>query len=178
MDSKKYGLLLNESDIKLQRKYFNEMIKLIGIQVIYRAARENKTWTTYSEIDSNYFEPIVTGCIFEEHPNQYTMKKLGWVSEVQENSSLIVVPYDLPHIQVGALFILPSGIDNAKGRVFRVVRMSNIMLYPASITCEIVPEYEDIYSNVIYKNDSLTLLTEEEEPNMINPNLDKSEMFD
>ena len=77
MDNKKYGLLLNESDIKLQRKYFNEMIKLIGIQVIYRAARENKTWTTYSEIDSNYFEPIVTGCIFEEHPNQFTMKKLA-----------------------------------------------------------------------------------------------------
>ena len=30
---------------------------------------------------------------------------------------------------------------NAKGRVFRVISMQNIMVYPASIACEIAPEY-------------------------------------
>lgn len=56
---------------------------------------------------------------------------------------MIHVPYDLEHLQEGALFIIPSGIDQAKGRVFRVISMQNIMVYPASIACEIAPEYED-----------------------------------
>lgn len=77
-----YGLLLHEEDIKLQREYFIEMTKLIGINVIYRAPRPDKHWTRYSEIDSNYYEPELVGCIFNEHPNQKTMKKLGWNSEL------------------------------------------------------------------------------------------------
>ena len=64
----------------------------------------------------------------------------------------------------GALFIIPSGIDKAKGRLFRVSKISNIMVYPASITCEIVPEYENTYSNSQsdFKHNSFTLLNEEE----------------
>ena len=76
-----YGLLLNERDIKLQRKYFDEMCTMLGIKVIHRAPRVGKSYTTYSEIDSNYFEPAITGCIFEEHPTQRTMKKLGWIKK-------------------------------------------------------------------------------------------------
>ena len=52
------------------------------------------------------------------------------------------VPYDLPELQVGALFTIPAGIDEADDRLFRVAEMSNIALYPASITCRIMPEYE------------------------------------
>lgn len=161
--SNNYGALLHESDIKLHRKYFNEMTRLLGIKTIYRAPRPSKSWTTYAEIDSNYYEPIVLGCIFNEHPNQWTMKKLGWVSELQESASIISVPYDTPQLQVGALFIVPSGIDNAKGRLFRVSRISNIMIYPASITCELVPEYENTFSNDAYdfKHNSFNLLNKE-----------------
>ena len=54
---------------------------------------------------------------------------------------MIHVPYDLEHLQVGCLFIVPSGLDNAEGRLFRVINMQNIMMYPASIACEIAPEY-------------------------------------
>ena len=71
------------------------------------------------------------------------MKKLGWVSELTTDASIISVPYDLPNLQVGSLFIIPSGIDKATGRLFRVVELSNTMAYPASITCRLVPEYED-----------------------------------
>lgn len=71
------------------------------------------------------------------------MKKLGWVAELQENSSLIQVPYNLKNLQVGALFIIPSGLDNAKGRVFRVISMESIAVFPSSITCEIAPVYEN-----------------------------------
>lgn len=165
MQAPKYGLLLN-NDIKLHRGYFDEMIRLLGIQVIYRAPLPDKHYTTYAEIESNYAEPILVGCIFDEHPTQQTLKKMGWVAELQQDSSFIHVPYDLPNLQQGALFIVPSGIDNAKGRLFRVVSMSTSMVYPASITCEIVPEYENTYvpeTNDDYVHSTDNLLNEEQE---------------
>ena len=164
MEENKYGLLLTK-DIKLHRQYFDEMTKLLGIQVIYRAPRRGRTYTTYAEIESNYQKPMLVGCIFDEHPTQQTLKKMGWVSELQQGSSVIHVAYDLPDIQQGSLFIVPSGLDDGKGRLFRVVKLTNSIVYPASITCEIVPEYEDTFekSSFDYKHSSLNLLTEEEE---------------
>lgn len=141
-DNKKYGTLLTP-DIKLYRQYFREMVKLLGIRILYRAPYPGKHYTTYGEIESNYDAPKLIGCIFDDHPSQSTMKKLGWVSELDENSSIIHVDYDLENLQVGALVIIPSGIDETEGRLFRIVRMSVGMIYPASATCEIVPEYED-----------------------------------
>lgn len=165
MESGNYGALLNGPDIKLHRQYFTEMCDLIGVKVLFYAPKENKHWTTYAEIKTNFYDPILVSCIFEDHPNQYTMKKLGWDSELQENASLISVPYDLKDLQVGAIFIVPSSIDNTKGRVFRVVRMRNSMIYPSSITCELVPEYENTFSSseYSYKNSSFNLLNDEEE---------------
>lgn len=159
-----YGLLLT-SDIKLHRQWFKEMCKLIGINVIYRAPRPDKHYTTYTEIDANYECPSLVGCIFDEHPEQQTLKKLGWASELQESASIIHVDYDLPNIQKGALFIIPSGIDNAKGRLFRVSKISNQIIYPASLACQIVPEFEDTYSNSQsnYKHTSNNLLREEDD---------------
>ena len=159
----KYGLLLNK-DIKLHRKWFDEMVRLLGIQVIYRAPRKDKNWTSYAEIESNYQNPIVIGCIFSEHPEQQTLKKMGWVSELQENVSLIHIAYDTPSIQQGALFIVPSGLDDGKGRLFRCTRLTNSIVYPAAITCEIVPEYEGTYPNTNndFKHSSFNILNEED----------------
>ena len=160
----KYGMLLNP-DIKLHRKYFNEMCRLLGIVVIYRALKNGMKWTNYGEVDANYDSPMLVGCIFNEHPDQSTLKKIGWVSELQENASIIHVPYDTPGLQVGCLFIVPSGLDDGKGRLFRCTRMSNIMVYPASIACEIVPEYENTFSKSLksHKNNSFNLLNGEDE---------------
>ena len=159
-----YGLLLNAKDIKLHRRYFKEMCKLIGIKVIYRAPRPDKHYTTYAEIDSNYEAPMAVGCIFEEHPQQQTLKKLGWISELQEGASIIHVDYDLPNLQQGALFIIPSGLDNAEGRLFRVSRLTNGIIAPATMACEIVPEYKDTFTNAQfeYKHKSFNLLNEED----------------
>ena len=159
----KYGRLLTP-DIKLHRQYFNEMVKLLGIQVIYRAPYPGKHYTTYAEIESCYEPPMLVGCIFDEHPDQKTLRKLGWISELQEGSSIIHVPYDLPNIQQGALFIVPGAIDNSKGRLFRVVSMSTAMIYPSSISCEIVPEYEDTFipeDSYDYSHSSFNLISQE-----------------
>ena len=160
----KYGSLLN-SNIKLHRQWFNEMVSLHGINVIYRAVKPGKKWTSYAEIDTNFEPPTLEGCIFDEHPTQQTLKKIGWASELQEGSSIIHVRYDLPSIQQGALFIVPSGLDDGKGRPFRVIKLTNGIVYPASITCEIVPEYENTFSSSLHNHseNSFTLLNEEED---------------
>ena len=162
MDNR-YGRLITP-DIKLHRKWFDEMVRLIGIQVVYRAPRKDKHWTSFAEIESNYQPSIVIGCIFDEHPTQQTMKKIGWVSELQKDSSLIHIAYDTPDIQQGALFIVPSGLDDGKGRLFRCVKLTNSIVYPASIACEIVPEYEDTYQNTNndFTRSSFNLLDEED----------------
>lgn len=161
----KYGMLLT-SEIKLHRKYFLEMAKLLGIQMVYRAPLPGKTFDTHGDLDAKYYPGEIIYGIFQDHPDQKTLKKMGWVAELQENSSIIHVPYDLPNLQVGALFIIPSGIDKAEGRVFRVISMQNIMVYPASIACEIAPEYEDIDEPILYNDftqSTTTLLIDNEE---------------
>ena len=160
-----YGLLLNRDDILLQRSYFNELVTLLGVQVKHLAPRPGKSYTTYAQIQSNYFEPEQVGCIFSEHLDQRTMKKLGWNAELTTDASVISVPYDLNGIQQGSLFYVPSAFDNTQERLFRVVEISSIMIYPASLTCRIVPEYENTYSpNLLdHKRNSFNLLRSEED---------------
>lgn len=160
-----YGILYNQ-DIKLHRQYFKQMVKLIGINCIYKEPLHDKTFDAHGDLDAKYKKGVVVGCIFQEHPDQKTLKKMGWVAELQENSSMIHVPYDLSGLQAGALFIVPSGLDHAEGRIFRVISMNNIMVYPASITCEIAPELEDVDEPVAhtdFHNKTTTLLVDQEE---------------
>ena len=166
MENKDTGLLLNKEDIQLHRNWFKEMVSLLGIQVIYRSPRDSsKHYDGYGELFSFYNDPEVVGCIFDEHPTQKTMRKLGWDTEQMENLSVIHVPYDLPGLQVGALFIIPSGLDNAEGRVFKVITMSNIAVYPASVACEIGPVIENKFepSQFDYSHNTFNLLNEEED---------------
>jgi hypothetical protein len=136
-----YGLLISK-DIKLHRTWFKQMVALHGINCKYRAPIKNKEYDVHGDLQTGYKPEILVGCIFVEHPDQKSLKKAGWVAELQEGSSIIHVPYDLPDLQVGALFDVPSGLDTGKDRTFRVISMSNIMIYPASIACEIALEYE------------------------------------
>ena len=145
MENQDTGLLLHDVDIKLHRAYFEEMTQLIGIITLFRKPK-NKNYDRYGEIDSNYEPPISVGCIFDEHPNQWTTKKLGWNHELSEDESIIHVPYDLEGLQIGAIFIIPSGIDKAVGRVFKVIEMSTISIYPASIACKIGPVFENNFA--------------------------------
>lgn len=163
MEPTSTGLLLDPNNIKLHRKWFIEMTKLIGVNVLYMAPLPGKKYTTYAEVLANYSKPQLVGCIFQEHPDQRTMKKMGWDAELQDGESIIHVPYDLKDLQVGCLFIVPSGIDCAKGRLFRVTELSNIMIYPASIMCKIVPQYEDNYDRGLldHQTNSFNLLEEE-----------------
>ena len=151
--------------MKLHRIFFEEMVSMIGIKVYYRAPMPNKSWTDYTEIESNYYDPLEVGVIFDEQPTQQTLKKMGWVSELQESSSIIHVPYDLPALQYGALFFIPSGLDGAPAKLFRVVKLMNSIVNPASISCEIVPEFENTFvpEQYDYRQSSFNILSEEED---------------
>ena len=144
MDSLDTGLLLNKQNITLHRQYFKQMCSLLGMKVLYYEPRPNsKTYNGYGELTSFYKEPIQLTCIFDEHPNQKSMKKLGWNAELQENPIVIHVPYDLQGVQAGALFEIPAGIDGAEPRRFRVIQLSNIAVYPCSISCELALEWKN-----------------------------------
>lgn len=165
LEKSKYGLLINK-DIKLHRIYFKQMVKLLGINCEYRAPLPGKTHNLHGDLEANYEKPITVGCIFQDHPDQKTLRKMGWVAELQENSSIIHVPYDLEGLQEGALFTLPSGLDNAPGRIFRVISMQNIMVYPASIACEVAPEYFDTDEKTLvedFTQSNFTMLVDNEE---------------
>ena len=160
-----YGLLLNK-DIKLHRIYFKQMVKLLGINCQYRFPLNGKTYNLQGDLEASYSKPQTVGVIFQDHPDQKTLKKMGWVAELQEGSSIIHVPYDLEKLEVGALFEIPSGLDNAKPRLFRVISMQTIMVYPASIACEIAPEYFDTDEKTLtrdFTKTNFTVLVDHEE---------------
>lgn len=163
---KDYGILISPN-ITLHRSWFKQCVALHGVNCKYRAPLNNKGYDIHGDLNTGYKPEIIVGCLFEEHPNQKSLKKSGWVAELQDGSSVIHVPYDLPDLQVGALFEVPSGIDGSNGRVFRVISMSNIMIYPASIACEIALEYmsndEQRLITAAHEQEDMPLLIDREE---------------
>lgn len=164
MENKDTGLLLDKQNIEFQRFQFKELVRLKGINLIYRAPREGKEYNGYGELNTFFYDPIVVGCIFDEHPNQWTMKKFGWASELQEEVSIVHVPYDTPKLQSGSLFIVPGGIDGSEGRLFRIIKMSTICMFPASVACQIAPVWENTFeeSQLDHNDNNFNLLKEEE----------------
>lgn len=162
---KDYGRLV-QPNVQLQRKYFNEMVTLRGVFCEYQYPLQNKQYTTQGELDTSYSNPLRVGCIFNENIDQKTAKRLGWNAELQDQASLISVPYDLENLQIGCLFKIPSAFDNTQGRKFRVVEMSAIPIYPASITCRLVPEYKTTMEKAeteMFVNTDFNLLNQEDE---------------
>ena len=91
------------------------------------------------------------------------------MSELSESALVINFPYDTPYIETGCIVLVPSGLDNAPPRMFRIARMSTIMIYPASIACECVPEYNDVLprSQVEdFRNSSTNVFMRDEDDNL------------
>lgn len=144
VENKDTGYLLNEQNIKLNRFYFKQFLSLHGLNIQYRVPIEGvKDYTLNGELDSKYYPAKQISCIFEEHPSQKSMQKMGWSTELLESSVVIHVPYDTEGLQAGCLFIIPAGLDNAEPRIFKLLRMQNIAIFPASISCELGPIYQN-----------------------------------
>lgn len=74
--AKDYGILYNK-DIKLHRQYFKEMTKLLGINCIYKAPLPDKRFDGHGDLDADYYPGRLVGVIFQEHPDQKSLKKMG-----------------------------------------------------------------------------------------------------
>ena len=74
--NKNYGIL-NQTPVNLHRRYFEDMVKLRGVFCQYQFPLQNKQYTVQGELSSSYSEPISVGCIFNDHIDQKTAKKLG-----------------------------------------------------------------------------------------------------
>ena len=73
--------LLNRDDARIHRAYFQEMTKLIGIQVLYQYVIKQEL-TIHSEDNSTLSQPIQLDILFDENPSQKTLNRMGWVSEL------------------------------------------------------------------------------------------------
>ena len=165
MENKDTGILISEKNVKLHRFYFKQAVKLIGIQVKYRAPRKDKHYNGYGELDTFFMEPIDAGIIFEEHPNIWTMRKLGWDSELQEGESLVHVPYDLKGLQSGGMIEVPSGIDNTEPKRFRILKMRTSLIYPSEVVCHIAPLFTSTYDATAtnHSSNNFNLLKDQDE---------------
>lgn len=165
MNEQDVGLLLNDNAL-MYRDYFEEAVTLIGIYVIYMAPIAGKKYNGYGEFEDYFLPPVRVGSIFEEHPKQSTMKKLGWAAETTETPPIIHLPYNLPNLQVGGIVIVPSGVDNSKGRVFRIIAMDlSEMIYPSTIVCKLAPEFKSSSekSDLNHTDNNFSVLLQNEE---------------
>ena len=169
MNNQDTGILINKKNLKLQRFYFKQAVRLLGIIVNYYAPREeSKRYNGYGEFKSYFYDPFKTGIIFEEHPTVYTMRKLGWDTELQEGESLVHVPYDVPKLQTGGVIEIPSGIDDTEPRKFRILRMRTSLVYPSEIVCHIAPLFTSTFDATAYNHsdNNFSLLRDEDDENV------------
>ena len=73
---KDYGILITP-EIKIHRQYFKEMVKLLGINCIYKAPLPGKIFNGHGDLETDYQQGEIVGVIFQEHPDQKTLKKMG-----------------------------------------------------------------------------------------------------
>lgn len=133
------GILLR-NDLEIQRYYFNEALDYYGIDADYYQVKEpSQQFTSAGEASSNYYDPVPMRIIFDQVPKVSTLKKLGWVTELNEDSQPIIhIPFDTPGIQFGALFKIADPLKPGSGRMFRATKLSTGIIYPTAVTVQIV----------------------------------------
>lgn len=161
---------LVKRDALIHRKYFQEMLRLYGIDGMYFQVDDNtKKYNVNGEFSATYLDPIPCQMIFDQVPRISTLKKLGWVSELDETQPIIHVDYDLPNLQVGACFSIEDPLRPGKGRLFRVTKLSLGIIYPANVTCQIVAVMGDTPENTL-QPDTAVQRNKEKAKNIIRPN--------
>ncbi|MCM1323016.1 MAG: hypothetical protein NC218_02420 [Acetobacter sp.] len=128
-----------QNDLTIFRYYASEQLDMYGISALYYQPKPGKHFTVAGEISANYFDPIPCKILFDQVPKISTLKKLGWVTELDQEASLINVHFDTPGIQQGALYEVKDPLKPDAGRLFRVTKLQTGILYPAFVTCQIVP---------------------------------------
>ena len=134
--------LLNRQDARIFRRYFSEMVKLIGQSVGYQYVVEQK-YTIHSEDNSILSAPIRIDILFDENPQIDTLNRLGWVSELNEQKPIVInMPYSTPNLAVNARVIIESVDGIERPRVFRITKIVSDLEFPDAYTCALVPVFD------------------------------------
>lgn len=130
---------LVKSDSLIMRRYFQEALRLYGIDANYYSLKDpTKNYNVNGEFSAEYNEPIATQVIFDQVPTVSTLKKLGWVTENDKTQPILHVDFDLPEIQVGCLFTIEDPLRPGKGRLFRITKLNVGIIYPMCVTAQVV----------------------------------------
>lgn len=134
--------LLNRQDARIFRRYFSEMVKLIGQSVGYQYVVEQK-YTIHSEDNSTLSTPIRIDILFDENPQIDTLNRLGWVSELNEQKPIVInMPYNTPNLTINARVIIESVDGIERPRVFRITKIVSDLEFPDAYTCALVPVFD------------------------------------
>ena len=134
--------LLNRHDSTIFRRFFNEMVKLIGQSVGYQYVVK-KEMTIHSEDNSELSVPIRLDVLFDENPTVDTLNTLGWTSELNSQQPIVVnMPYNTPNLTVNARITVESVDGVQRPRVFKVTKIVSDLEFPDAFTCAIVPVFD------------------------------------
>lgn len=132
------GLLVTR-DVLMQRKYFKEMCKLVGISCAYQWVTK-KEFTIHSEKNFEYSQPIRMDIILNENPTIDTLNTYGWLSELGDTLPLIAhLPFDTPELIIGCRITLATVEGTARPRIFDITKIGSNMEYPESYTVALAP---------------------------------------
>lgn len=128
-----------QNDLIILRQQFQEVLDMYGIDALYYQVKPNHHYTVAGEISANYFDPVPCKILFDAVPKVSTLKKLGWVTELDPGASIINVAFDTPGIAFDALYEIKDPLQPDGGRMFRVTKLQTGILYPVNIACQVVP---------------------------------------
>lgn len=134
------GLLVGR-DSTLFRSYFDEMAKLIGIQVKYFYPIDMSFSTYGDENPLGFSEPKLIDIIFEENPSIRTLKKYGWVTEGEERQPYLgQFSYSTKNLAKGCRIEIPDNLYD-KGRLFVITDITTNLEFPESYMCKLAPVF-------------------------------------
>lgn len=132
------GMLIRNEAL-LQRRYFKEMCKLVGISCAYQWVID-KEYTIHSEKNFKYSQPIRMNIILNENPTIETLNTYGWLSELGDTLPIIAhIPFDTPNLMVGCRIMLATIKGTDRPRLFDITRIGSNLEYPDSYTVALAP---------------------------------------
>lgn len=150
--------LLTQEDATVYRGFFREMCELLGQTVQYQYPL-NVNKTIHSEPNIELSDPIRLDIIFNENPTVDTLRKHGWVTEINGSLPVIAqIPYDAPGLARYARITIPPVGNVMRERIFEVTAISTILEYPDCWTVRLVPVYDSYKEKNDYANSNVEYL--------------------
>ena len=141
------SLTPRDNEIKLQRKFFEERVNLVGIPgKLYRIKNYDRTSHRATFEKADFELPIDIHFIFNDMPTIKTLKSLNWFSEDDENLPIIAelpwfVGNDLLEPQIGSKLEIEDPISKYK-RVFEISEVKADSYYLINYIVKLTPFYE------------------------------------